>query len=243
MSANNHRSTGHGLHAGDEAWDSYRARFSGVYDDANYSGGLQSWVMCAGHRLVEEPFGADTHFDKVLEIGAGTGQHLQFVRHRYKQYTLADNDQAVLDLARDRLRGHPGGNLVFSRQDAGTLDFPDNTFDRLVATHVWEHVPEPYAVLKEWGRVLKDGAMLSLLIPSDPGLLWRLGRMMGPRRQAQAKGIPYDYIMAREHVNPCGNLVAIFRYCFGDQSESWWPVRVRSVDLNLFVSLQARVRK
>lgn len=243
MSDIDRQRTGHGLSAGDEAWENYRARFSDVYDDSNYSRSLQSGIMAAGHRLVEASFGADARFENVLEVGAGTGQHLDFVRHGFSQYTLADNDPSVLALASERLRGKHEGRLMFSCQEAGRLDFPDNTFDRLIATHVWEHVQEPYAVLKEWGRVLKNGGTLSVLIPSDPGLLWRIGRMLGPRRQAQARGIPYDFIMAREHVNSSNNLVAIFRYCFGDEGEAWWPLRVRSIDLNLFISLQARVVK
>jgi len=50
----------------DQAWLDYRARFAGVYDEANYAGSLQSAVMRAGHRLLEKPFKESDHFAKVL---------------------------------------------------------------------------------------------------------------------------------------------------------------------------------
>jgi len=128
-------------------------------------------------------------------------------------------------------------------QTGSHLDYSDNTFDRLLATHVLEHIYQPHLALKEWLRVIKPGGVLSILIPTDPGLAWRLGRHLGPRKQAMAKGIPYDYIMAREHVNSCHNLVALLRYYFSDAKEAWWPFPVPSIDLNLFFAFHAVVKK
>jgi phosphatidylethanolamine/phosphatidyl-N-methylethanolamine N-methyltransferase len=91
--------------------------------------------------------------------------------------------------------------------------------------------------------VLKDGGTLSILIPTDPGMAWRLGRHLGPRRNAIAQGIAYDYVMAREHVNSCNNLVALLRHYFPRSRESWWPLRVPSIDLNLFFAFHAKVVK
>ena len=113
-----------------------------------------------------------------------------------------------------------------------------NTFDRTIATHVLEHIPNPHLAIKEWTRITKAGGVLSILIPTDPGLLWRLSRRLGPRRNAIKQGIAYDYIMAREHVNSCTNLLALLRHYFQNTNESWWPLSIiRSVDMNLFVAL------
>lgn len=227
----------------DKAWEDYRNRFSDVYDNANYASPLQSFAMHASHRLVERAFGKDAQFGRVLEIGAGTGEHLPFVRHAFDEYTLTDLDPKTLDVARGKLPPARKGVVKLEVQTGSSLNYEDGTFDRLIATHVLEHIYQPHLVLKEWRRVLKDGGTLSVLIPTDPGVAWRLGRHLGPRRNAIAQGIAYDYVMAREHVNSCSNLIALLRHYFPGSREAWWPLPVPSIDLNLFFAFHAKVDK
>ncbi|WP_115658580.1 class I SAM-dependent methyltransferase [Pseudomonas sp. PH1b] len=227
----------------DKAWIEYKKKFSELYDDSNYSSPLQSLVMRASHKLVEKAYGDQSQFKRVLEIGAGTGEHVNFVRHKFEEYTLSDLDQKTLDVAKNKLLKKHSNKLKFECQEGSELKYEDNSFDRLIATHVLEHIYQPHLVLKEWTRVVKDGGVLSILIPTDPGLAWRLGRHLGPRRNAMSQGIAYDYIMAREHVNSCHNLIAILRHYFPDAKESWWPFSVSSIDLNLFFSFHATIHK
>jgi phosphatidylethanolamine/phosphatidyl-N-methylethanolamine N-methyltransferase len=227
----------------DKAWIEYREKFSEVYDDSNYSSPLQSLVMRASHRLAEKPFGNQVHFDRVLEIGAGTGEHLPFVRHSYNEYVLTDLDSKTLEVAKTKLVRNRRGDVKFETQTGNSLNYPDRTFDRVVATHVLEHIYQPHLALKEWYRVLKHGGVLSILIPTDPGIAWRLGRHLGPRRNAIAQGIAYDYVMAREHVNSCNNLIAILRHYFPEANQAWWPSPIPSIDLNLFFAFHATISK
>jgi ubiquinone/menaquinone biosynthesis C-methylase UbiE len=199
--------------------------------------------MQAGHRLAERPFDAGLNFEHVLEVGAGTGEHLPFVRHGFERYVLTDVDEKSLKVARRKLVGRHEGKLSFELQADGRLTYADNSFDRLVATHVLEHIYQPHLALKEWRRVLKNGAVMSILIPTDPGLAWRLGRHLGPRRKATQQGIAYDYVMAREHVNSCNNLIALLRHYFPGMREAWWPLPVPSMDLNLFFAAHAIMTK
>ncbi len=224
-------------------WLEYRENMAGVYDELNYTSPLQASAMRASHRLLERAFDGGHHFERVLEIGAGTGVHLSFVRHGFGQYVMSDHDPKALARAEQKLNGDYGDRLSYAVQRGESLDYPDDSFDRVVAVHVLEHIYPPEAALKEWCRVLKDGGTLSVLLPTDPGLAWRLARCLGPRRHAEARGIAYDYVMAREHVNPCGNLVTILRHHFGKTSEAWWPLSLASVDLNLFYAFHARVSK
>jgi phosphatidylethanolamine/phosphatidyl-N-methylethanolamine N-methyltransferase len=227
----------------DKAWIDYRQKFAEVYDHSNYSSPLQSSVMRASHKLLEKAYGNQTHFRRVLEVGAGTGEHLFFVRHTFDEYVVTDLDPKTLEIAERKLAGRFEGRVSFDQQTGNGLAYSDNTFDRLVATHVLEHIYQPHLVLKEWYRVVKDGGILSILIPTDPGLAWRLGRHMGPRKNAMNMGIAYDYVMAREHVNSCNNLIAILRHYFPDSKEAWWPFPVPSIDLNLFFAFHATICK
>lgn len=227
----------------DRAWNEYREKFADMYDNANYSSPLQSLAMRASHRLVEKAFDNHAKFSKVLEIGAGTGEHLSFVRHSFDEYVLTDLDPRTLEIAMRKLPADHQGKVRSETQAGNSLPYQDNTFDRLIATHVLEHIYQPHLALKEWYRIVKTGGVLSILIPTDPGLAWRLGRRLGPRKNALAQGIAYDYVMAREHVNSCSNLVAILRHYFPESREAWWPLPIPSVDLNLFFAFHATVNK
>jgi len=225
----------------DKAWIEYCDKFYEVYDELNYSSPLQSSIMRASHKLVEKAYDDKTYFGRVLEVGAGTGEHFQFVRHRFDEYTLTDLDPKILEVAKTKLSCTHDGKVGFEVQTGNRLVYSDNTFDRLVATHVLEHIYQPHLVIKEWCRVLKQGGVLSVLIPTDPGVAWRLGRHLGPRKNAIAQGIAYDYVMAREHVNSCNNLIAILRHYFPKSKEAWWPLPIPSIDLNLFFAFHATV--
>lgn len=227
----------------DPAWIEYRNRFAEVYDASNYASPVQARVMRASHKLVERSFGPGQAFPRVLEVGAGTGEHLPFVRHGFDEYTLTDLDGKTLEVARSKLEGLYPGKLKFEPHAGSRLPYADGSFDRVVATHILEHISEPHLALKEWRRVLRDGGTLSILIPTDPGFAWRFARHFGPRRNALAQGIAYDYVMAREHVNSCVNLLALLRHYFPSAREAWWPLPVSSVDLNLFFAYNVVVRK
>lgn len=231
------------MHNEDKAWVEYREKFADVYDERNYESPLQSWVMRASHKLTERQFDSSVQFGRVLEIGAGTGEHLPFVRHQFDEYVLTDMDPKTLDIAAKKIGDQYGGRVSYSVQTGADIDCADNSYDRVIATHVLEHIYHPHLALKEWRRVLKPGGTLSILIPTDPGFAWRLGRRLGPRKAALAMGIPYDYVMAREHVNPCNNLMALLKHYFPEAQESWWPTRLPAMDLNLFVAFHAVVDK
>ncbi|OHV89208.1 methyltransferase [Mesorhizobium sp. ORS 3428] len=211
-------------------YDALVARWLGNYHKANYDRGLSAAVLRNTHALIERPFGPDTIFPQVLEVGAGTLAHLQFVRHRFEHYIASDFDQSVLDAVKDAPR--PKG-VELLKLDGSSLPFQDNSFNRLIATHVLEHVPFPHLAIQEWVRVLKPGGVLSLILPCDPGWAWRLGRYLGPRKQAEKAGLPYDYYMAREHINSIFNLDQLLKYHFPKREIIWWPTRLPFPDINL----------
>lgn len=230
------------MHNEDKAWIEWREKFSEVYDKANYSRSMQSLVMRASHKLAERAFDAHTRFSRVIEVGAGTGEHLSFVRHGFDEYILSDLDPKPIEFAQRKFANSSNGKVTFEVQTGSELAYPDNTFDRLVATHVLEHIYYPHVALKEWRRVIKQGGVISILIPTDPGIAWRLGRVFA-RKNAMAQGIAYDYVMAREHVNSCNNLIAFLRHYFPGSQEAWWPFPIPSVDLNLFFAFHATIDK
>ncbi len=198
----------------DTAWLEYKKKAAELYDEANYTSSLQAWVMRAGHKLSEKSFDKEASFSRVLEVGGGTGEHFPYVRHKYDSYTLTDMSSEVLTIAKEKISPKSNGKISFDVQTGERLSYDDNTFDRVIAAHLLEHIYQPHLALKEWSRVIKPGGNLTILIPTDPGLAWRLGRNLGPRKRALSKGIAYDYVMAREHVNSSNNLIALLKHYF-----------------------------
>ncbi|MGH6926078.1 MAG: class I SAM-dependent methyltransferase [Propylenella sp.] len=220
-------------------WDAYLRQFEQNYETLNYSKNLSSRVLAHSHHVLEAMLSPKLHFPRVVEVGAGSGIHFASVRHGFDRYLMTDGNPHMLEQARRKTGADH--RFDFQREDASRLSFPDDAFDRLIAAHVLEHLLNPHEVLREWARVVKPSGIVSLVLPSDPGFLWRFGRRLGVRRRAEAAGMEYDYWMAREHVNSIWNLVTLIHYYFDEVEERWWPCRLPAPDVNLIYAANIRV--
>jgi phosphatidylethanolamine/phosphatidyl-N-methylethanolamine N-methyltransferase len=218
----------------DPNYEQYLARWAEIYETKSYEQGLAGYFLKKSHEWAERSFGPETHFSKVLEVGAGTGIHLRYVRHSFDEYWVTDLIPSMVKTLEELAGGGKKGKIFSQKENATSLSFADKTFDRLIAAHVLEHLQAPHDVLREWVRVVKPGGTISLLLPCDPGIAWRLGRHFGVRKKFSSTGFEYDYFQSREHVNPINNLVSFIRFYFPNAQESWLPCRVPSMDINLF---------
>jgi ubiquinone/menaquinone biosynthesis C-methylase UbiE len=220
-------------------YGAYLTQFEENYEKLNYSGNLSSKVLSHSHVVLENAFNENDHFSEVLEIGAGSGQHPLTVKHSFDKYLITDGNDRMLDQARDRFKGDD--RYDYQVEDARKLSFEDHSFDRVIATHVLEHLINPHEILREWTRVIKPGGTLSLVLPCDPGFAWRFGRMIGVRKRAESAGLEYDYWMAREHVNSIFNLNTFINYYYKNVEATWWPLRVPLPDLNLIYAANIKI--
>jgi ubiquinone/menaquinone biosynthesis C-methylase UbiE len=217
---------------GDDMWQMWLDAAPRIYDKIYYeSNPLVAHINNSGHVLTEKPFGKNQHFAKVLEVGAGTGQHLDYVKHSYDEYVLSDISDDLLAKAR---KNHEGkDNLKFEIADATNLPYADNSFDRLVSIYNLEHLPNPHDVLQEWTRVVKTGGTISIAIPTEGSLAWNTGRYLTSRRSFKKEGLDLDYIISREHINACYRLVALIKHYFPNVADTWYPMRLPFHHINL----------
>ena len=113
--------------------------------------------------------------DLLLDMGCGAGRHA-FESFRLGARTVAfDYSAAELKdvgglFAAMREAGEAGmasGSMaVTANGDALCLPFADNTFDRIIASEVLEHVSDDQQALREVFRVLKPGGTLAATVPS-----------------------------------------------------------------------------
>ncbi|MBR3371425.1 MAG: methyltransferase domain-containing protein [Rhodobacteraceae bacterium] len=119
---------------------------------------------------------------KVLEVGVGTGLALPFYDPSL-DVTGIDFSEDMLTRARAKVAEENLGHVRELRQmDARKLDFPDASFDIIVAMHLISVVPDPEKVMAEMARVCKPGGQILLVnhFARDDGWLAWLERKFAP---------------------------------------------------------------
>ena len=187
------------------------------------------------HRSIEHQHDASCHYNRVLEIGANHGEHLQYVQHTFDEYLLTDIesfDRSVL------LQSETRSGLIFQREDACKLSFPDSHFDRVLCSCVLHHVDNAESALTELRRVLKTNGKADLFLSCDPGFLFRLGRYLGPVREAKKLGLDgvKRLLDARDHRNHVAGLTRLIRHVFRHDEiiEKSYPVPFMSWNLSFW---------
>ena len=117
---------------------------------------------------------------KVLEIGVGTGNNLAFYPPGC-EVTAIDLSPGMLEKAKGKVRDVKIP-VKLIEMDAQNLQFPDNTFDTVVATCVFCSIPDPIKGLKEIKRVCKRRGKVILLehVRSDNPILGKIMDTLDP---------------------------------------------------------------
>src|SRR5277367_4807557 len=109
---------------------------------------------------------------RVLEVGVGTGISLpQYAPHI--RIFGTDISEAMLEKAKRRVAELRLKNVEgLAVMDAEKLEFPDNSFDVVMAQYVVTAVPNPEVALDEFARVLRPGGEMILLsrVSADSGV-------------------------------------------------------------------------
>ena len=118
---------------------------------------------------------------KLLEVGVGTGLSLQYLP-RDVEITGVDLSQKMLDVAHKRVAAAGFDHVKLQKMDATYLEFPDASFDRVLAAYFISVVPEPVRVVREMMRVCKPGGYLVFLnhFQSDQPVKRAIERFISP---------------------------------------------------------------
>jgi phosphatidylethanolamine/phosphatidyl-N-methylethanolamine N-methyltransferase len=109
---------------------------------------------------------------RVLEVGVGTGISLPQYAANTRVFGT-DISEAMLAKARQRVTEQRLNNVEgLAVMDAEKLEFPDNSFDVVMAQYVVTAVPNPEKALDEFARVLRPGGELIILsrVSADAGV-------------------------------------------------------------------------
>jgi len=111
--------------------------------------------------------------DLVLDMGAGAGRHSFECFRRGARVVALDYDfdelppvQALFWAMKEAGEADPAGLGATLNGDALRLPFPDDTFDRIICSEVFEHIPDDQGGMAELARVLKPGGVLAATVPA-----------------------------------------------------------------------------
>ena len=132
-------------------WD----KVAWVYDlFANHINRRANEALCAA--VAEEIRPEDT----VLECACGTGLLSGVIAERCRYLMATDLSENMLKVARRKFGSR--SNLEFRQGDILHIDFPDESFDTVVAANVIHLLKEPYRALAELDRVCRKGGRIIL---------------------------------------------------------------------------------
>ena len=167
--------------------------------------------------------------DVLLDLGCGQGRHTFEALKHGASVVPFDADGKALAATESMVRamrhaGEIAPHVTCSpvEGDALALPFEDETFDRIIASEVLEHVRDDSQVMAELHRVLKPNGVLAVTVPRFlPELIsWRLAkayhRQPGGHIRIYARSVLFDRL-ERSGMAPIAH-----HYAHGLHSPYWW---------------------
>ncbi|HEY5829846.1 MAG: class I SAM-dependent methyltransferase [Hyphomicrobiaceae bacterium] len=162
---------------------------------------------------------------RILEVGVGTGISLPYYSARSRVVGI-DISEPMLKVARRRVIDEGLEHVeLLELMDAENLEFPESSFDVVVAQYVVNTVPHPEIALDEFLRVLRPGGELVIVnrVGATGGSRKALEHMFQPiaqrlgwrskfpwaRFERWAGRSPAAYLIERRPVPPLGHFSLI----------------------------------
>ena len=114
------------------------------------------------------------------------------------------------------------------------MPYADNYFDRAVAVHVLEHLPDLPRAIAELHRVLRVGEFSPSSYPAILRFAYEFARQISSARIFRRRyKMPYMWLMRREHINSPAEIISVLRRVSKKLTiltfrSVWYPSRQRT---------------
>lgn len=227
------------------------------YENIVMKGGrLNRWVYRKTHQELERfEVKESKEGISILELGAQSDQHRLWVKMNYESYIVSDialapllKSKFVYEKSLSQIHSNVEANrplIKFEKIDAEKIEYPDETFDRLIATCLLVHLNNPIDALYEWRRVIKDGGKIDFYVPCEPGLILRMARNLTHKRKKLSVNFPYDLLHYSQHRSHFLALDEFIKYIFHVDriKRRFFPFRFLPWEFNLWVIYSVDVSK
>jgi SAM-dependent methyltransferase len=192
-----------------------------------------------GHKFVART--APAKFERTLEIGIGIGEHLAYERLSPEQ----ERNYYGMDLRPNMVetlhKSFPNVKAVVGDCQQ-KQPFADGYFDRIVAVHILEHLPNLPAAVRELHRLCNpDRGVLQVVIPCEGGLAYGIARRISAKRIFEKRyRQSYDWFISREHINVPDEILEELEPYFLTSKHTYFPLGLPLMTCNLFIAFTAR---
>ncbi len=210
-------------------WHEVLPRNYGIVDEFNHSYVVRT---------------APQKFFRTLEIGAGNGEHLKYETLNQEQkanYVAVDIRENMIG----ELRGQFPEIKAIVGDCQGRMNFEDGYFDRILAIHVLEHLPDLPAAVREMHRLCdKNLGVLSIVIPCEGSLAYSIARKISAQRIFEARyNQSYQWFIEREHINRPYEIFEELSPYFSLTTSSYFPIPVKMEFCNLCIGATFRPKR
>lgn len=203
--------------------------------------GFISKLWAKIHMQMEKPF-SKKYFSRILEVGAGNGEHLSFVQCQFGEYVATD-------IRIENLKNIPSKfkNVKVTVQNVESLDFEDGSFNRIIVTCLLVHLEKPELAVSELKRVVsKSEGFVTIYLPCEPGIFLRAARSFTTHLKARSLGVQnIRELHYLEHRNYYLAVDSLIRSEFDEYSikAKYYPFGFLSWNFNLYKIYQIKLIK
>jgi SAM-dependent methyltransferase len=175
-------------------------------------------------------------FSRTLEIGAGLGEHLHYEKLTEEQ----EREYVALDMRENmaqRIRQAWPKIQTCVGDCQQRLNYPDGHFDRIIAVHVLEHLPNLPAAIREMYRLCdKKTGTFSIVIPCEGSMAYGLARRISAKPIFEKRyKRPYHIFISREHINLPWEVLGEIEAYFEMTRRTYFPIPAPFEFCNLFI--------
>ena len=212
------------------------------YIKTNYTG-FAKILYYFNHKLLS--FGFKNKYNKfIIDVGGGANPHINFMDTKsILEYTIVDDlkyKSKIIELS------NKYKNINFKFLNYKNLNLPKNRYTRLIASHSFEHFKNFEEEFFKLLPSLKIDSIISIALPCDPGLMWRLLQYLIYFKQKKnykwKSFAEKDLSHSRDHSTPVQNIQKVIKYYFKQTKKVYFPFILPSINLNIFLIMQVKMK-
>ena len=154
--------------------ENYWGRFPQNYDEN------QEYVV--GKELLDditEELDDLSELGELAEFGCGTGYFTETIIQKTNHLIATDLSDELLEMARQRL--NQNSDITFQKENCMASSFVSEKFDSVFMANLIHVVENPFKVLQECHRILKNGGMLIIVTFTNYGMSLKEKMKLGIR--------------------------------------------------------------